>query len=63
MREHGSGYVASVLCFLSGDRSHFFYRLRRWRGRKGGRRSFGWRDYRMSSILVARPGPPARTVT
>jgi transposase len=53
VRGGGRGWVsvAGVLCVKPGTRAHLFYRLRRWRGRTGERRSFTWTDYR--DLIVA----------
>ncbi|MFE0704624.1 transposase [Streptomyces sp. NPDC058872] len=58
MRVRGSNRgrvsVAGVVCFRPGARSHLFYRLQVWRGRKGERKGFAWRDYRDLIVLAHR---------
>nr|WP_078841435.1 transposase [Streptomyces acidiscabies] len=48
VRGRGSGRVnvAGAVCFRSGHRAHFFYRLHVCRGRRGESKTFAWSDYR-----------------
>jgi transposase len=48
VRSRGQGRVnvAGVVCFRQGHRSHFFYKLHVYHGRKGEPKSFTWQDYR-----------------
>jgi transposase len=50
-RGRGRVNVAGVACFREGHRSHFFYRLHVYHGRKNEPRSFSWQDYR--DLIVA----------
>jgi hypothetical protein len=50
-RGNGRVNVAGVVCFRSGTRSHFFYRLHVYRGRKGEPKSFAWHEYR--DLMIA----------
>lgn len=45
-RNRGRVNIAGVLCFRADERSHFFYRLHVWHGRKGERKAFTWQEYR-----------------
>lgn len=45
-RGNGRVNVAGVVCFRPGSRSHFFYRLHVYHGRKGEPKSFAWHEYR-----------------
>jgi transposase len=53
VRGRGQGRVnaAGVVCFREGHRSHFYYKLHVYHGRKGEPRSFSWQDYR--DLIVA----------
>ncbi|MFF4653322.1 transposase [Streptomyces sp. NPDC001380] len=44
--------VAGVVCYRLGDRSHLFYKLHVYRGRKGERKAFTWRDYRDLIVIT-----------
>jgi len=48
VRAGGRGRVniAGVVCFRSGHRSHLFYKLHVYHGRKGEPKTFGWSAYR-----------------
>lgn len=50
-RRQGRVNVAGVVCYRYGHRSHFFYTLRVYHGRKSEPRSFSWQDYR--DLIVA----------
>ncbi|TQE15434.1 IS630 family transposase [Streptomyces ipomoeae] len=43
--------IAALTCYKPGQRSRLIYRPRRDDGRRDGRRSFSWRDYR--DLLIA----------
>ncbi|MBD2829658.1 hypothetical protein ID875_19040 [Streptomyces globisporus] len=43
--------IAALTCYKPGHRSRLIYRPRRDDGRRDGRRSFSWRDYR--DLLIA----------
>jgi len=43
--------VAAMCCYRPGERSRLIYRPRRDDGRRDGRKSFSWRDYR--DLLIA----------
>jgi transposase len=53
VRGGGKGRVniAGVVCFRPGHRSHLFYKLHVYHGRKGEPKSFAWTDYR--DLIVA----------
>lgn len=50
----GRGWVsvAGVLCVTPGARPRLLYRLHRWRGRTGERRSVAWTEYRDLMVAV-----------
>jgi hypothetical protein len=45
-RGRGRVNIAGVVCFRSGHRAHFFYKLHVYHGRKGEPKSFSWQEYR-----------------
>ncbi|MFJ5975040.1 transposase [Streptomyces sp. NPDC093060] len=48
VRGRGSGRVsmAGMTCYKPGERSRLTYAVREYRGHKGERKGFGWRDFR-----------------
>ncbi|MCC3769115.1 transposase [Streptomyces sp. UNOC14_S4] len=46
--------IAGVLCFRAGERSHFFYKLHIWHGRKREWKAFTWQEYRDLIVLTHR---------
>lgn len=44
-------FIAALTCYKPGQRSRLIYRPRRDDGRRDGRKSFSWRDYR--DLLIA----------
>nr|WP_078869667.1 transposase [Streptomyces sp. NRRL B-1347] len=51
-RGHGRVNVAGVVCYRKGCRSHFFYKLHVYHGRKNEPKSFTWQDYRDLIVLT-----------
>jgi transposase len=53
VRGRGSGRVnmAGVVCFRPGHRTHLFYTLHIYHGRRGEKKTFAWQDYR--DLIVA----------
>jgi hypothetical protein len=48
---HGTGELAGLVCYRSGQRSRLIYRARPYRGRRGESTTLTWTDYR--DLLVA----------
>ncbi|MER6154969.1 winged helix-turn-helix domain-containing protein [Streptomyces sp. NPDC001868] len=53
VRGNGRVNIAGAVCFRTGSRPHFFYRLRVHHGRKGKPKTFAWHEYR-DLIITAR---------